>query len=102
MIFIYSYLGQGCPGATGRKQLIWLRRARKSSKEMMTLEKNLDQGMNFQGRAWREGNLRRKLKLKCFGHLMQRTDSLEKTLILGKTEGRRRRDDKGEMVGWHH
>ena len=32
-----------------------------------------------------------KLKLQCFGHLMQRTDSLEKTLMLGKTEGRRRR-----------
>ena len=32
-----------------------------------------------------------KLKLQCFGHLMQRTDLLEKTLILGKTEGRRRR-----------
>ena len=32
-----------------------------------------------------------KLKLQYFGHLMQRTDSLEKTLILGKTEGRRRR-----------
>ena len=32
-----------------------------------------------------------KLKLQHFGHLMQRTDSLEKTLILGKTEGRRRR-----------
>ena len=31
-----------------------------------------------------------KLKLQYFGHLMQRTDSLEKTLILGKTEGRRR------------
>ena len=31
------------------------------------------------------------LKLQCFGHLMQKTDSLEKTLILGKTEGRRRR-----------
>ena len=31
------------------------------------------------------------LKLQYFGHLMQRTDSLEKTLILGKTEGRRRR-----------
>ena len=31
------------------------------------------------------------LKLQCFGHLMQRTDSLEKTLILGKIEGRRRR-----------
>ena len=35
--------------------------------------------------------LRMKLKLKHFGHLMQRTDSLEKTLMLGKTEGRRRR-----------
>ena len=32
-----------------------------------------------------------KLKLQYFGHLMQRTDSLEKTLMLGKTEGRRRR-----------
>ena len=32
-----------------------------------------------------------KLKLQHFGHLMQRTDSLEKTLMLGKTEGRRRR-----------
>ena len=32
-----------------------------------------------------------KLKLQHFGHLMQRTDSLEKSLMLGKTEGRRRR-----------
>ena len=32
-----------------------------------------------------------KLKLQYFGHLMQRTDSLEKTLMQGKTEGRRRR-----------
>ena len=32
-----------------------------------------------------------KLKLQCLGHLMQRADSLEKTLMLGKTEGRRRR-----------
>ena len=32
-----------------------------------------------------------KLKLQFFGHLMQRTDSLEKTLMLGKSEGRRRR-----------
>ena len=32
-----------------------------------------------------------KLKLQSFGHLMQRADSLEKTLILGKIEGRRRR-----------
>ena len=32
-----------------------------------------------------------KLKLQYFGHLMQRTDSLEKTLVLGKIEGRRRK-----------
>ena len=32
-----------------------------------------------------------KLKLQSFGHLMQRTDSVEKTLMLGKTEGRRKR-----------
>ena len=33
-----------------------------------------------------------KLKLQSFGHLMRRIDSLEKTLMLGKTEGRRRRE----------
>ena len=33
-----------------------------------------------------------RLKLQYFGHLMRRTDSLEKTLMLGKTEGRRRRE----------
>ena len=40
------------------------------------------------------------LNLQYFGHLMQRTDSLEKTLMLGKIEGRRRRGQ--QMVGWHH
>ena len=35
-----------------------------------------------------------KLKLQYFGHLMQRADSLEKTLMLGKIEGRKRRDEK--------
>ena len=42
-----------------------------------------------------------KLKLQDFGHLMGRTDSLEKTLMLGKTEGRRRRGRQsklGELV----
>ena len=37
------------------------------------------------------GGLMLKLKLQYFGHLMRRTDPLEKTLMLGKTEGRRRR-----------
>ena len=36
-----------------------------------------------------------KLKLQYFGHLMQRTDSFEKTLMLGKTEGGRRRGQQG-------
>ena len=35
-----------------------------------------------------------KLKLQYFGHLMQRADSLEKTLMLGRIEGRRRRGDR--------
>ena len=49
------------------------------------------------------GGLMLKLKLQYFGHLMWRTDSLEKTLMLGKIE---RQEEKGmtedEMVGWHH
>jgi len=44
-----------------------------------------------------------KLKLQYFGHLMRRADSFEKTLMLGKIEGR---GEKGtaedEMIGWHH
>ena len=43
-----------------------------------------------------------KLKLQYFGHLIQRADSLEKTLMLGRIEGRRRRGWQDEMVGWHH
>ena len=38
------------------------------------------------------------LKLQYFGHLMQKTDSLEKTLMLGKIEGRRRRGQ--QRMGW--
>ena len=44
-----------------------------------------------------------KLRLQYFGHLMRRADSLEKILMLGKTEGK---GEKGvaedEKVGWHH
>ena len=43
-----------------------------------------------------------KLKLQYFGHLMGRNDSFEKTLILGKIEGRRIRGQKVQMIGWHH
>ena len=46
-----------------------------------------------------------KLKLLYFGHLMQRTNSLEKTLMLGKIEDRRLKEKgtpEDEMVGWRH
>ena len=47
-----------------------------------------------------------KLKLQYFAHLMQRADSFEKTLMLEKTEGRRRKTEgrttEDEMAGWHH
>ena len=42
-----------------------------------------------------------KLKLQSFGHLMRRADSLEKTLMLGKIEGRRRKGGQRMIVGWH-
>ena len=45
-----------------------------------------------------EGPMKLKLKLLYFGHLMLRADSLEKTLMLGKMEGKRRRGQQNEMV----
>ena len=41
-------------------------------------------------------------KAPILGHLMGKADSLEKTLILGKTEGMKRSGRQDEMVGWHH
>ena len=55
--------------------------ARRSNQSIL---KEISPGCSLEG-------LRLKLKLQYFGHLMQRTNSLEKTLMLGKTEGRRRR-----------
>ena len=45
-----------------------------------------------------------KRKLQYFGHLMQSVDSLEKTIMLGRIRGRRRRGwmTEDKMVGWHH
>ena len=68
----------------------------------MVLEKTLGSPLGFKGiqPVHPKGDqslegLMLKLKLQYFGHLMQRADSLEKTLMLGKIEGRRRRDDRG-------
>ena len=43
-----------------------------------------------------------KLKLQYFGHLMQRADSFEKTLMLGKIEAGREGVTEDDMFGWHH
>ena len=43
-----------------------------------------------------------KLKLQYFGHLMQRANSLEKTLMLGKIEGGEKGMTEDEIFGWHH
>ena len=42
------------------------------------------------------------LKLQYFGHLMQRADSLEKILVLGKTDNRRGMESQDEIVEWHN
>ena len=55
--------------------------ARRSNQSIL---KEISPGYSLEG-------LMLKLKLQCFGHLMQRADSFEKTLMLGKIEGRRRR-----------
>ena len=43
-----------------------------------------------------------KRKLQYSGHLIRRADSLEKTLMLETTEGKKRRRRQDKMVGWHH
>ena len=68
----------------------WTARSNQSILKEMSPEYSLD-------------GLMLKLKLQYFGHLMQRTDSSEKTLMLGKIEGRRRSGTtEDEMVVWHH
>ena len=64
-------------------------------KEIQSILKEISPEYSLEG-------LMLKLKLQYFGHLMQRTDSLEKTLKMGKIEGRRRSGRQDEMVGWHH
>ena len=54
------------------------------------------------GRYPEEGNGNPLLKLRYFGHFIQRVDSLEKTLMLGRIGGKRRRGRQDEMAGWHH
>ena len=71
-------------------RVLWT--ARRSNQSIL---KEISPGCSLEG-------LMLKLELQSFGHLMRRTDSFEKTLMLGKIEGRRRRGWQRMMVGWHH
>ena len=70
-------------------RVLWT--ARRSNQSIL---KEISPGCSLKG-------LMLKLKLQYSGHLMWRADSFEKTLMLGKIEGRRKRGRPG-MVGWHH
>ena len=59
-----------------------------STRSNQSILKEMSPGCSLEG-------LMLKLKLQYFGHFMRRADSFEKTLVLGKIEGRRRGDDKG-------
>ena len=66
------------------------------SKEIKTVNPKGDQSWMFIGRIDVEA------ETPILWALMQRADSLEKTLMLGKIGGRRRRGQEDEMIGWHH
>ena len=64
-------------------------------KEIQPVHSEGDQGISLEG-------MMLKLKLRYFGHLMRRVDSLEKTLMLGGVGGQEKGTTENEMVGWHH
>ena len=66
--------------------------ARRSNQSIL---KEISPGCSLEG-------LMLKLKLQYFGHLMQRTDSLEKTLMLGVLGQEEKMMTEDEMAGWHH
>ena len=106
---VFPVVMYGCESWTGKKAEhrridafeLWCWRrllrvpwtARRSNQSIL---KEINPGCSLEG-------MMLKLKLQYFGHLMQRVDSLEKTLMLGGIGGRRRRGmTEDEMAGWHH
>ena len=98
----------GCQGCTIKKAErwridafeLWCQRrllrvpwnARRSNQSIL---KEISPGCSLEG-------LMLRLKVQYFGHLMRRADSFEKTLMLERLKAEEERDDRGEMVGWHH
>ena len=94
---VFPVVMYGCESWTGKKAecrridafklWCWRRRLRVPSsarRSNQSILKEISPGSSLEG-------LKLKLKVQYFGHLMQRADSLEKTLMVGKIEGRRRR-----------
>ena len=73
----------GNRGYSGQARRCWLAR------------KEISPGISLEG-------MMLKLKLQYFGHLLQRVDSLEKTLMLGGIEGQEKGTTEDEIAGWHH
>ena len=85
--FIFTYVKSECRRIDAFELWCWrrfLRVTRTARRSIQSILKEICPGCSLEG-------LMLKLKLQYFGHLTQRADSLEKTLMLGKIEGRRRR-----------
>ena len=72
-----------------------LEKTLESPLDCQSILKEISPGCSLEG-------LRLKLKLQYFGHLMQKTDSFKKTLMLGKIEGRRRGLKRMRWLEGHH
>ena len=98
---VFPVVMYGCESWTIKKAFeLWcwrrlLRVPRTARRSNQSILKEISPGCSLE-------TLMLKLKLQYFGHLMQRSDSFEKTLILGKTEDGRRRGRQDVMAGWHH
>ena len=79
-----------CGDGTHHLRVPWTAR-----RSIQSILKEISPGCSLEG-------LMLKLKLQYFGHLTQRIDSLEKTLMLGGIGGRRGRGKLDEMIGWNH
>ena len=105
---VFPIVTYGCESWTIKKAEHWkidafklwcwrrlLRVPRTARKSNQSILKEINSEYSLEG-------LMLKMKLQYFGHLMQRTDSFEKTLMLVKIEGGRRRGWQDKMVGWQH
>jgi len=99
---VFPVIMYGCESWTIRKAEHWRIVAfklwcwRRLNKSNQSILKEINPEYSLEG-------LTLKLKFQRFGHLMRRADSLEKSLMVGKIEGKRRQGwQKIKMVGWYH